>query len=118
MCGVAGAFGYVDSKLIQAVEQVSAAQLHRGPDGHGLWFSSEGEEQAVFAHRRLAIIDLTEGGHQPMVHRETGNTLCFNGEIYNYRILREELQQLGHHFCSESDGEVLLVAYCEWGEAC
>jgi asparagine synthase (glutamine-hydrolysing) len=117
MCGIAGAFGDIDSMVIEAVERASAAQVHRGPDGHGLWVSSEGSDQAVLAHRRLAIIDLSEGGHQPMIDA-AGNVICFNGEIYNYRLLREELRALGHGFRSESDTEVILAAFAEWGEEC
>lgn len=118
MCGIAGAFGYVDHQVLRAVECASSAQVHRGPDGHGQWSSGVGPGQAVFEHRRLAIIDLSERGHQPMVHRATGNVLCFNGEIYNFKTLREELRGLGHVFHGESDTEVVLLAYAQWGEHC
>jgi asparagine synthase (glutamine-hydrolysing) len=118
MCGIAGAFGDIDSTTVQAVERASLAQVHRGPDGHGLWLSAYGPKQVVLAHRRLAIIDLSEGGHQPMTHSSTGNVICFNGEIYNYRTLREELKSLGHAFQSQSDTEVILAAYAQWGEDC
>jgi len=89
---------------------------HRGPDDAGTWWS---EDSTVgLAHRRLSIIDLTSGGHQPMRHEADGLTLVFNGEIYNFVELREELIALGHHFNSGSDTEVLLEAYRAWDCDC
>src|SRR5262249_37582114 len=78
-----------------------------------LWVASEGE--VVLAHRRLAIIDLSEGGAQPMVDGESGCTITFNGEIYNFKDLRRELEALGVRFRSSSDTEVLLKAHRQWG---
>jgi asparagine synthase (glutamine-hydrolysing) len=92
---------------------MSSALRHRGPDGSGLWTSSGGE--VIFAHRRLAIIDLSEAGAQPMVDGESGCALTFNGEIYNFRELRRELEALGESFRSSSDTEVILKAYGRWG---
>lgn len=83
---------------------------HRGPDDTGLYV----EGRLGFAFRRLSVIDV-EGGHQPMIDDETGAILVFNGEIYNYRELRRELQTLGHRFKTESDTEVILKSYVEWG---
>ena len=72
----------------------------------------------VFAHRRLAILDLSEAGAQPMMDPESGCVVTFNGEIYNFRELRRELERQGEHFRSSSDTEVLLKAYKRWGLAC
>ena len=74
--------------------------------------------QVAFGHQRLSIIDLSPLGHQPMIHADTGLAIAYNGEIYNYVALRAELQQLGHTFASESDTEVLLAAWAEWGPSC
>lgn len=87
---------------------------HRGPDGEGV----VARENVLLGHRRLSIIDLTEGGAQPMVDIDTNIALTFNGEIFNYLELRAELATLGHKFRSESDTEVLLRAYLQWGPEC
>src|SRR5947208_7299370 len=86
----------------------------RGPDGSGIW--SRGP--VALGHRRLSIIDLSAAGAQPMVDSELGLTVVFNGCIYNYQELREQLVGRGHHFFSTSDTEVVLKAYAEWGAAC
>jgi len=118
MCGIAGAIGRIDASLVDAVAAASRRQLHRGPDDDGMWQSQPAEPPgAVFGFRRLAIIDLSQDGHQPMVDPVTGNAIAFNGEIYNYRELRQELEGLGHTFRSQSDTEVILNAYGRWGEA-
>ena len=112
MCGIAGAVGWVDREVIAAVEFMSDALTHRGPDGSGFWTSNTepGRPGVVFAHRRLKIIDLSEGGRQPMLDSESGDALLFNGEIYNYLELRRELESHGARFQSQSDTEVLLRA--------
>src|SRR6266542_2218633 len=117
MCGIAGAIGAVDSAVIEAVHRMSAAQRHRGPDSSGFWVSGSGDGGTgfVLAHRRLAIIDLSEDGRQPMTDPETGNIIIFNGEIYNFHALRRELEQAGARFRSRSDTEVILKAYACWG---
>src|SRR5213593_1685366 len=117
MCGIAGAIGTVDSAVIEAVQRMSAAQRHRGPDSSGFWASGPGDggTGVVLAHRRLAIIDLSEDGGQPMTDPETGNIIIFNGEIYNFHTLRRELEQDGARFRSRSDTEVILKAYARWG---
>lgn len=116
MCGIAGIHAYLDvapsvdrAELLRMNERMAA----RGPDGSGLWFSPDG--RTGFGHRRLAIIDLSEGGAQPMVSADGRLTITFNGEIYNYRELRAELQARGRVFRSESDTEVLLQLYAEYG---
>ena len=119
MCGIAGAIGEIDGAITEAVRRMSAAQRHRGPDSSGFWTSCapEGGTGVVLAHRRLAIIDLSEDGRQPMVDSETGNVIVFNGEIYNFQALRRELEDGGARFRSRSDTEVILKAYGRWGAA-
>jgi asparagine synthase (glutamine-hydrolysing) len=118
MCGIAGIHAYLDvaprvdrGELVRMNERMVA----RGPDGTGLWVNEEG--RIGFGHVRLAIIDLSEGGAQPMHASDGRLTITFNGEIYNYRELRAELQGRGRIFRSESDTEVLLQLYAEYGAA-
>src|SRR6267378_5221793 len=120
MCGIAGALGAIDGTVVDAVQRMSAAQDHRGPDSDGFWTSSkaDGGTGVVLAHRRLAIIDLSEDGRQPMVDPDTGNVIVFNGEIYNFQTLRQELARDGARFRSRSDTEVILKAYARWGAEC
>jgi asparagine synthase (glutamine-hydrolysing) len=94
---------------------MSERLISRGPDGAGQWTAADG--RAGFVHRRLAIIDLSSDGAQPMRHPETGNVIVFNGEIYNYRALRQELEAGGVPFRSHSDTEVLLHLYAREGAA-
>jgi asparagine synthase (glutamine-hydrolysing) len=89
---------------------------HRGPDDSGLWWSQDG--RVGFGHQRLAILDISPAGHQPMHDVSNSLTIIFNGEIYNFRDLRQELNALGHSFRSHSDTEVLIAAYREWGFDC
>ena len=93
--------------------RVRESMRKRGPDGAGLWISSD--QRIGLAHRRLAIIDLSEGGAQPMATSNGKLRIVFNGEIYNYRKLRTNLEQKGHRFHSRSDTEVLLHLYQEHG---
>ena len=96
------------------IERMNSAISHRGPDGNGVF----ADDMAGLGHQRLSIIDLSEGGAQPM-HSDDGRlVLVFNGEIYNYLEIAAELRSLGHQFHSHSDTEVLLHAYQQWGEAC
>jgi asparagine synthase (glutamine-hydrolysing) len=124
MCGIAGAVRSIpprqetatrprSPKITSLVETISAAVRHRGPDGSGLW-ESAGQE-VVFGHRRLAIIDLSEAGAQPMIDADTGCAVTFNGEIYNFGELRRDLEARGETFRSSSDTEVILKAYKRWG---
>jgi asparagine synthase (glutamine-hydrolysing) len=116
MCGVVGAAGRIGPDTIDTVVRMNDAQAHRGPDGEGTWSSGPGEGfQVALGHRRLAIIDLSPAGAQPMHDPETGCVLVFNGEIYNYRALRDELAARGDRFRSTSDTEVILRAYAAWG---
>lgn len=114
MCGIAGIV-HTDGRPADRAElqRMADALAHRGPDGTGIW--QHGATGLV--HRRLAIIDL-EGGRQPMAGADTGCVLTFNGEIYNYRDLRRELQADGLVFHEASDTEVVLRAYERWGDRC
>lgn len=89
---------------------------HRGPDDAGVWWSQD--ERVGLAHQRLAVIDLSPGGHQPMADSSGQLSLIFNGEIYNYQALRRQLEALGHKFHTASDTEVILEAYRAWGLEC
>jgi asparagine synthase (glutamine-hydrolysing) len=113
MCGIAGEVRS-DGRLpdVAAVGRMVESMGSRGPDGAGVW-SAGG---LALGHRRLAIIDLSGRGHQPMVDPELGLTVVFNGCIYNHRELRRELEAAGHRFVSTSDTEVLLKGWREWGE--
>ncbi|MEX2209225.1 MAG: asparagine synthase (glutamine-hydrolyzing), partial [Myxococcota bacterium] len=118
MCGIAGAVGTLDAAVLQGVRQASLRERHRGPDAEGFWASAESGPGVALAHRRLAIIDLSEDGVQPMTDAGGNAVIVYNGEIYNYRALRAELEALGVAFKSQSDTEVLLQAYLVWGDAC
>lgn len=141
MCGIAG---FVDPIGIPAdrLEIMANAIRHRGPDDEGFftWTSSSGpkyfkgsdtinafkdllslDQGSVtvgLAHRRLSILDLSEKGHQPMADVNTGNVIVHNGEIYNFAAIVSELKELGHQFNSDSDTEMILHAYAEWGPEC
>jgi asparagine synthase (glutamine-hydrolysing) len=115
MCGIAGLIGNRQVNA-SALYGMVAVQSHRGPDGDGFWFAADG--RVALGHRRLAILDLSDKGRQPMADSSGQFIITFNGEIYNYLEIREELRQLGHYFCSDSDTEVILEAYKEWNEAC
>ena len=116
MCGISGIIFRrtpVEGDLVRAMcDQLT----HRGPDSSGIWVDAA--KQIGLGHRRLAIVDLTASGHQPMVDSDTGCVLTFNGEIYNHLELRETLAGKGHAFRGHSDTEVLLAAYKEWGVVC
>ncbi len=118
MCGIVGLYAY--DRKAPAPEPSEAlairdAMASRGPDGAGLWSGSDG--RLVLAHRRLSILDLSEAGAQPMLDPASGNAIVFNGEIYNFRGLRRELEQAGERFRSESDTEILLALYRREGSA-
>lgn len=113
MCGIAGIFNLNGEPVSPVIlRQMTDAIRHRGPDGEGFYIDSF----IGLGHRRLAIIDLSSAAHQPMFTEDKNYVLTYNGELYNYRELRQELEKLGHCFFSQSDSEVLLKAYVEWGE--
>lgn len=116
MCGICGFFNISPRCDPPAVLSAMIASLaHRGPDGTGTWLSSE--MNVGLGHTRLAIIDIT-GGRQPIHSADGRFVIVFNGELYNFRSLRKELEGLGHRFRTSSDTEVLLEAYVRWGPAC
>ncbi|MCR5222283.1 MAG: asparagine synthase (glutamine-hydrolyzing) [Lachnospiraceae bacterium] len=112
MCGIFGVIGKQISKELAwtCVDKIK----HRGPDGRGLW--QEGD--VTLGHRRLAIMDLSEHGAQPMKDESGRYLLVYNGEIYNFLEIRAELEAKGYRFFSDCDSEVILNAYIEWGKAC
>jgi asparagine synthase (glutamine-hydrolysing) len=110
MCGISVAINKNNNRVSAGlIESMSIKVIHRGPDDEGYYFG----DNFALGHRRLSIIDLSKDGHQPM--EKDGLVITFNGEIYNYIELRDELLSLGHHFASSSDTEVILVAYQQWG---
>ncbi|MEA2842366.1 MAG: hypothetical protein QOJ69_37 [Actinomycetota bacterium] len=114
MCGISGELRFDGRPARTDVVARMAAELaSRGPDGTGLWASGP----VALGHRRLAIIDLSQRGAQPMVDPELGLVIVFNGCIYNHRELRRELEAAGYRFFSNSDTEVILKAYHHWGDA-
>jgi asparagine synthase (glutamine-hydrolysing) len=118
MCGIAGIFAYrADAPGVELEElrAIRDAMRRRGPDGSGEWLASDG--RVALGHRRLAIIDLSERGQQPMSTPDGSLVVTFNGEIYNYRELRAELEERGFCFRSQSDTEVLLWLWIDRGEA-
>ncbi|MGK5027845.1 asparagine synthase (glutamine-hydrolyzing) [Janthinobacterium sp. RB2R34] len=120
MCGIAGLiFPSSDAGQLAALESMGRSIAHRGPDDTGVLqaCTADGAWQVGLLHRRLAIIDIATG-HQPLGN-ETGDVqIIFNGEIYNYQLLREQLIALGHRFRTASDTETIVHAYLQWGEDC
>lgn len=114
MCGILFS---VSKKQIkeETFKEMLQMMHHRGPDGDGYYVVNSGEYNLSFGHKRLAINDLSERSNQPL-HYQDKYTLIFNGEIYNFKELRSELESLGYSFTTESDTEVLLLSYVEWGE--
>ncbi len=115
MCGIAGVVNQNGEAVpVNLVKRLTDTLAHRGPDGDGVYTDGP----VGLGHRRLAIIDLSAAGHQPMAN-ETGDVIItFNGEIYNFHQLRVELEALGHQFHSRTDTESIIHAYEEWGEEC
>ncbi len=112
MCGIFGALSFGEKAIDAGVaERMSAQVARRGPDDRGEVFDGP----VMLGHRRLAIIDLSPAGHQPMTEAEERYTIVFNGTIYNYPELREDLIARGYRFNSHSDTEVILNAYACWG---
>ncbi|MCL6576109.1 asparagine synthase (glutamine-hydrolyzing) [Kyrpidia sp.] len=119
MCGIAGvieAIGGRNEKLESILERMDVFQNHRGPDDHGVWVGSTSSVRIGLAHRRLAILDLSAAGRQPMVSSCGKYVLVFNGGLYNYKELRAELEAYGHVFKTRTDTEVVLQASIKWKE--
>jgi asparagine synthase (glutamine-hydrolysing) len=118
MCGISGVFGRDPAAVELAAQAMNRAQAHRGPDDEGLVLLHTGQGYLAVGHRRLAIIDISPAGHQPMEDPETGNWITFNGEIYNFMELRCVLERRGEVFHTITDTEVILKAYGVWGKRC
>ena len=119
MCGITGGWWQADVRDVhERVRAALAAMRLRGPDDQGCMVEAVVGGQVGLGQARLSIIDLTQGGHQPMHTPDGVFSIVFNGEIYNYRELRSELKALGRIFTSDSDTEVLLAAWQQWGQAC
>ena len=114
MCGIAGVVVSGDRVRPETLTRMRDALAHRGPDDAGTWVSPDGT--VGLAHRRLSILDLSEAARQPMA--EAGIRITFNGEVYNFQEVRAELKGLGHRFVTQSDTEVILKAYVQWGTGC
>lgn len=111
MCGIVGIAGFEDRQLLR---QMNSLLSHRGPDDSGEFFDSD----VCLGQRRLSIIDLSEKGHQPMSNEDGNVWITYNGEVYNFMDLREELEKKGHKFRSDTDTETIIHAYEEYGERC
>lgn len=116
MCGITGFIDTKNNSSKAILKKMNDTLKHRGPDGGKEVFFESNEAQIGLGHRRLSIIDLTDGGTQPMEFSPFW--ICFNGEIYNYQSIKNELMALGHQFISNSDTEVILHAYQHWGKDC
>ncbi|HZB23211.1 MAG TPA: hypothetical protein VE444_05145, partial [Gaiellaceae bacterium] len=114
MCGLCGIVELGRPPDVEAAAAMAAALDHRGPDGDGAW----AEDGVALGFRRLAIIDLSDAGLQPFASDDGALQLIHNGEVYNYRELRRELEARGHRFRSATDTEVVVRAYEEWGARC
>ena len=115
MCGIVGICNIDRSSVPRRVlKNMTDALSHRGPDGEGFWYNCH----VGFGHRRLAVLDLTGHGQQPMQTDDGRYIITYNGEVYNFQTIRVELEAKGHTFRSRTDTEVVLKAYQEWGSAC
>ena len=116
MCGIVGVAHSAVPTVRPPIERMGETLRHRGPDDAGTWWSPDG--RVAFGHRRLAILDLSPFGHQPMISRDGNYVVMLNGEIYNFAELRHILAGSGHSFRGTGDTEVLLAAYQQWGADC
>ncbi|WMW65046.1 asparagine synthase (glutamine-hydrolyzing) [Nitratidesulfovibrio liaohensis] len=114
MCGILGIFSRSSATSRNLTEQDAARLHHRGPDGQGIF----SDTNISLGHTRLSILDLSELGRQPMTHQDGNLTITYNGEVYNYIEIREQLRNKGQTFTSNSDTEVILSAYRRWGPSC
>jgi asparagine synthase (glutamine-hydrolysing) len=116
MCGIAGYINWKGIGKETGVTEIIGGLRHRGPDDYGFWRSPDG--LCELGHTRLSVIDLSSEGHQPMIDPQTKNAIVFNGEIYNFQLLRGECEEKGDHFFSRSDTEVILALYRRYGTDC
>jgi asparagine synthase (glutamine-hydrolysing) len=114
MCGIAGIINYPQSDINLKLDKMLSSIHHRGPDSNGVYC----KDGVGLAHSRLSILDLSSLGNQPMIHAETGVVLVYNGEIYNFKPIREKLISEGHTFASNTDTEVVLQSYLAYGIEC
>ena len=113
MCGISGICNFERKPSLETVKKMSLKLRHRGPDDEGCFTN----DFVSLGHTRLSIIDLNKS-KQPMIDENNKNVLIFNGEIYNFKELKNELKQLGHKFKTDGDTEVILKSYKEWGTEC
>ncbi len=120
MCGIVGIIGLNASVPAEILDRATRSLAHRGPDDSGTIILRDPDRaiEVGLGNRRLAILDLSPQGHQPMCDPATGNWIVYNGEIYNFREVRAKLECAGSQFISHSDTEVILKAYAQWGEKC
>ena len=116
MCGISGFIDFNNQSTSKVLVKMTDTLYHRGPDGSGYEFFQNNNYQLGFGHQRLSIIDLSEAGKQPMNFKHLWIT--FNGEVYNYKEIKNELIAINHHFKGHSDTEVILHAYAQWGISC
>ncbi len=116
MCRIAGIVNKQNKPTESLITQMRDAMRHGGPDDFGLYIDED--RSLAFGHRRLSLIDLSILGHQPMTDADNNIVIIFNGEIYNFQIIKEQLLAKGYHFKSSSDTEVIIYAYLEWGTKC
>ena len=115
MCGISGYIPRLGREVdLSGLEHMTGLIAHRGPDDQGIFTDG----RLGLGHRRLSILDLSPDGHQPMKDKESDCIIVFNGEVYNYIELREELKMLGYVFRTQTDTEVVMKAYAAWGESC
>jgi asparagine synthase (glutamine-hydrolysing) len=115
MCGIVGAVGIADRSILDEMVRRIA---HRGPDDEGVWLDERSETPVMLGSRRLAILDLSSAGHMPMHSTDGRLSIVYNGEIYNFREIRQDLENTGAVFRSNTDTEVILAAFREWGPDC
>src|SRR3990170_4229134 len=116
MCGICGIIHVEGAPVVaEILGRMNDTLAHRGPDDSGVVILNNGRASVGLAHKRLAIIDLSEDAHQPMSNENASIWITYNGEIYNFASIGEKLKTKGHQFASSSDTEVILHAYEEWG---
>lgn len=116
MCGISGFIDYKKLGDEDLIKSMTNSLHHRGPDDAGVFIEEIGDAIVAIGHRRLSIIDLSKNGHQPMAYENL--VIAYNGEVYNFNEIRSDLIELGHSFKSNSDTEVIIKSFHEWGNAC